>query len=203
MNNTEDLAQEIATLSAYLDAATHRLLQCIRSFDETGGWHEQGAISCAQWLSWRVGWDRGTARERVRVARALGKLPLIDEALRTGGLSYAKARALTRVANPANEASLLAMALVATGAQLERLCRGYRTVAEGRKAPMPEERSVHRRLLPGGRIKLELVLEADEAELVLRAVDRAREVRAEQAAPCACAPGVSAERGCRTTRYSG
>jgi len=182
MKNNEELAQEIATLSAHLDAATHRLLECIRSFDESGGWHEQGAISCAQWLSWRVGWDPGTARERVRVARALGTLPLIDEALRTGGLSYAKARALTRVANPANEASLLAMALVATGAQLERLCRGYRTALEGQKAPMPEERSVHRRLLPGGMVRLELVLEPEEADLILRAVDRAREVRAEQAA---------------------
>ena len=86
------------------------------------------------------------------------------------------------MANPANEASLLAMALVATGAQLERLCRGYRTVAEGRKAPAPEERSVRRRLLTGGMVKLELVLEPDEADLILRAVDRAREVRAEQAA---------------------
>jgi hypothetical protein len=183
MKNTEELAREIATLSAHIDAATHRLLECIRSFDESGGWHEQGAGSCAQWLSWRVGWDPGTARERVRVARALGTLPRIDEALRTGGLSYAKARALTRVATPANEDRLLAMALTATGAQLERLCRGYRRGIEGEKAPMPEERSVHRRLLPGGRVKLELVLEADEAELVLRAVDRAREVRAEQAAP--------------------
>ena len=76
MENNEELAQEIATLSAHIDAATHRLLQCIRSFDESGGWHEQGAVSCAQWLSWRVGWDPGTARERVRVARALGTLPL-------------------------------------------------------------------------------------------------------------------------------
>ena len=183
MRNDEELAQEIAILSAHLDAATHRLLECIRSFDETGGWHEQGAISCAQWLSWRVGWDPGTARERVRVARALGTLPLIDEALRTGDLSYAKARALTRVATPANEDRLLAMALVATGAQLERLCRGYRAAAEGREAPAPEERSVRRRLLPGGMVKLELVLEADEAELILHALDRAREVRAEQAAP--------------------
>ena len=182
MEQYEELIREIATLSAYLDAATHRLLQCIRSFDESGGWHEQGAISCAQWLSWRLGWDPGTARERVRVARALGSLPRIDEALRTGGLSYAKARALTRVATPANEGRLLAMALVATGAQLERLCRGYRSVAEGGKAPAPEERSVRRRLLPGGRVKLEVVLEADEADLLLRAVDRAREVRAEQAA---------------------
>jgi hypothetical protein len=193
MNNTEELAQEIATLSAHLDAATHRLLECIRSFDESGGWHEQGAISCAQWLSWRVGWDPGTARERVRVARALGTLPLIDEALRRADLSYAKVRAFTRVATPANEDRLLAMALVATGAQLERLCRGYRTVAEGRKAPAPEERSVRRRLLPGGMVKLELVLEADEADLVVQAVDRAREVRAEQAAPPLEGGDVSAE----------
>ena len=183
MKNTEELAREIATLSAHIDAATHRLLECIRSFDESGGWHEQGAGSCAHWLSWRVGWDPGTARERVRVARALGELPLIDEALRTGGLSYVKARALTRVATPANEERLLDMALVATGAQLERLCRGYRRGLEGGKEPAPEERSVHRRLLPGGKVELKLVLEADEAQLILQAVDRAREVRAEQAPP--------------------
>ena len=41
---------------------------------------------------------------------------------------------------------------------------------------------MRRRLLPGGMVKLELVLEPDEADLVLRAVDRAREVHAEQAA---------------------
>jgi hypothetical protein len=48
---------------------------------------------------------------------------------------------------------------------------------------MPEERSVRRRQLSQGKVKLELVLEADEADLVLRALDRAREVRAEQVAP--------------------
>ncbi len=124
MQSTEELGQEIASLSAHIDAATHRLLECIRRFDEACGWHEQGAISCAHWLAWRVGWDPGTARERVRVARALGKLPEIDEALRSGRLSYAKVRALTRVATPEIEVKLLEMALVATGAQLERLCRG-------------------------------------------------------------------------------
>ena len=82
------------------------------------------------------------------------------------------------------------MALVATGAQLERLCRGYRAVVEGERAPAPEERSVRLRQLPGGMVKLELVLEPDEADLILRAVDRAREVHAEQSAPAASAfPG--------------
>jgi Domain of unknown function (DUF222) len=105
MDNVEELGQEIATLSAHLDAATHRLLECIRQFDEADGWFDQGALSCAHWLSWRLGWDLATAREKVRVARALGRLPAIDEALRSARLSYAKVRALTRVATPARDAA--------------------------------------------------------------------------------------------------
>ena len=128
MANVEELGEEIASLAAHLDAATHRLLECIRQFDDAHGWHDQGALSCAHWLAWRTGLDTATAREKVRVARALGSLPAIDEALRQARLSYAKVRALTRVATPENEALLLKLALEATGAQLERLCRGYRSV---------------------------------------------------------------------------
>jgi hypothetical protein len=203
MQSTEELGEEIASLSAHLDAATHRLLQCIRRFDEACGWHEQAAISCAHWLTWRVGWDPATAREKVRVARALGTLPLINEALRTGGLSYAKVRALTRVANPENQAKLLDIAMYATGAQLERLCRGYRTVLESGKVPSAEDRSVRVRQLPGGMVKLELVLEPDEADLILRAVERAREVHAEKAAPAASAvPGPPDQQSAESRRVS-
>lgn len=127
-------------------------------------------------VSWRIGLDLATAREKVRVARALGKLPAIDEALAAGKLSYAKVRALSRVATPANEAKLLEMALHATGAQLERICRGVRTARAADEGPAPEGRSVRRRLLPGGMVKLEIVLCPDEADLVMRALDRAREV---------------------------
>ena len=74
------LGNEIAELSAHLDAATARLLELIRDFDARGGWNT-GFSSCAAWLSWRVGLDLGAARERVRVARALGTLPLLGEAL--------------------------------------------------------------------------------------------------------------------------
>jgi hypothetical protein len=176
MFSVEDLRREIADLAAHLDAATHRLLTCIRQFDEAGGWYAEGADSCAHWLAWRIGLDPATAREKVRVARALGKLPAIDEALRLGKLSYAKARALTRVATPETEAKLLELAVVATGAQLERLCRGYRRALAPEQALAIEERSVRRRDLPGGMVKLEIVLEPDEADLVLRALDRAREV---------------------------
>src|SRR5512132_1999858 len=59
------VGDEIAELSAHLDAATARLLELIRQFDARGGWNT-GFASCAAWLSWRVGLDLGAARERVR-----------------------------------------------------------------------------------------------------------------------------------------
>src|SRR5712671_4688597 len=85
----ERLGDEIAELSAHLDAATARLLDLIREFDARGGWNT-GFLSCAAWLSWRVGLEPGAARERVRVARALGTLPRLAEALARGELSYSK-----------------------------------------------------------------------------------------------------------------
>ena len=100
------LGDEIAELSAHLEAATARLLDLIREFDARGGWNS-GFRSCAAWLSWRIGLDLGAAREKVRVARALGALPLLAQALARGELSYAKVRALTRVATPETEERLL------------------------------------------------------------------------------------------------
>ena len=158
MFTVEELGQEIAELAVHLDAATHRLLECIRQFDAECGWEPQGAVSCAHWLSWRIGLDPATAREKVRVARALGNLPAIDAALKSGKLSYAKVRALTRVATPEAEAKLIEVAMYSTGAQLERLCRGYRTAMTADNALPPPERSVRRRDLPGSMVKLEIVL---------------------------------------------
>ncbi|MBY0279420.1 DUF222 domain-containing protein, partial [Candidatus Binatia bacterium] len=76
------LADEIAEVASLIDAAEHRLLTLIRRFDEGSGWATHGALSCAHWLNWRIGLDLGAARERVRVARALATLPLVDDALR-------------------------------------------------------------------------------------------------------------------------
>ena len=74
------IGDEIAELSAHLDAATARLLELIREFDARGGWNN-GFLSCAHWLCYRVGLEMRAARERVRVARALGKLPRLAGAL--------------------------------------------------------------------------------------------------------------------------
>ena len=130
------LGDEIAELSAHLDAATARLLDLIREFDARGGWNH-GFRSCAHWLSWRAGLDLGAARERVRVARTLPTLPRLAEALGRGELSYAKVRALTRVATPKTEERLLALGRAGSACQVERIVRGWRRVdrlAEAREA---------------------------------------------------------------------
>jgi 5-methylcytosine-specific restriction endonuclease McrA len=59
------------------------------------------------------------------VARALGALPRLAHALAGGELSYAKVRALTRVATPETEARLLAVGRAGTAEHVERLVRGW------------------------------------------------------------------------------
>ena len=123
----ERLGDEIAELAVHLDAATARLLERICEFDARGGWNH-GFQSCAQWLSWRVGMAIGAAREHVRVARALGSLPRLAEALARGELSYSKIRALTRVATPETEERLLDVGKAGTACHVERIVRGWRRV---------------------------------------------------------------------------
>ncbi len=122
----ELLGNQIAELSARIDAATYDLLSHLHEFDRRYGW--EGWRSCAHWLNWRTGLDLGAAREKLRVAAALADLNHVSAAMARGQLSYSKVRALTRVASPATEARLLAVALCATAAQVERLVRAWRRV---------------------------------------------------------------------------
>jgi hypothetical protein len=125
--DTEQIGDAIAELAARIHAATYELLALLRAFDERAGWN-CGFLSCAHWLHWRTGIALGAAREKVRVARALAQLPLISTAMQRGELSYAKVRAITRVASAENEARLADVARHATAAQVERLVRAWRHV---------------------------------------------------------------------------
>ncbi|MGH9159644.1 MAG: DUF222 domain-containing protein, partial [Vicinamibacteraceae bacterium] len=68
----------------------------------------------------------GAAREKVRVARALARLPFISAAMERGEISYSKVRAITRVATPDNESRLLGAAQGGTASHVERLARAWR-----------------------------------------------------------------------------
>jgi len=188
------LGDEIAELSAHLEAATGRLLDLIRAFDARGGWNT-GFCSCAAWLSWRVGLDLGAARERVRVARALGALPSLAEALARGELSYAKVRALTRVATPATEARLLAIGRAGTASNVERIVRGWRHMdrkAEAREAARQHAgRALHVYQDEDGTVVLRGRLAPEVGALLLRALDAARETLYQRGRAAGAMPAVT------------
>src|SRR6059036_650065 len=181
--NLDRLGDEIAELSAHLDAATAQLLDLIREFDAREGWNT-GFRSCAAWLSWRVGLDPGAAREKVRVARALGTLPLLAQALARGELSYAKVRALTRVATPETEERLLAVGRAGTAAHVERIVRGWRRVdrhAEAREtARQHATRALHVYEDEDGTVVLRGRLAPEVGALLLQALTAARETLYQQ-----------------------
>src|SRR5712664_353317 len=172
------LGDEIAELAAHLDAATARLLDLIREFDARGGWGN-GFRSCAHWLSWRVGLAPGAAREHVRVARALGALPLLAGALARGELSYAKVRALTRVATPETEERLLAVGKAGTAEHVERIVRGWRRVDRIAEAKQSAQRHSSRGLRvyqdEDGMVVIHGRLEPETGAVLMKALEAARE----------------------------
>ncbi|MEJ7602944.1 MAG: DUF222 domain-containing protein [Kofleriaceae bacterium] len=174
--DTEVLGERIAEHVAHIEAAMHLLLTELREFDGAGGWARQGAQSCAHWLSWRVGWSLGTAREHVRVANRLGELPQINDALRRGEVSYSKVRAMSRVANEANETVLLEEARLTTGQQLETICRKYAMVQRhGSEAKLDDDRErrhVTRSDTSDGMVRIAAVLHPEEAAMVWAALER-------------------------------
>ncbi|MEQ9508985.1 MAG: DUF222 domain-containing protein, partial [Alloalcanivorax xenomutans] len=125
------LGQAITLLSGQINAANHRLLRLIAEFDRSGHWREQGTMrSCAHWLVANCGITLGAAREKVRVARQLKALPVVNEAFSEGGLSYSKVRAITRVATPENEGFMVHLAEQNSAGHLEKLVSRYEPVPE-------------------------------------------------------------------------
>jgi hypothetical protein len=126
LRNLEALEQKITELWGHINAATCRLLTLVAEFDREKAFERHGLANTAQWLNWQCGIGPVAAREKVRVARALERLPKLACAFANGEVSYSKVRAMTRVASPANESVLLNVARHGTAAHVEKLVRKYR-----------------------------------------------------------------------------
>jgi len=168
----EQLGEAIADIAAGIHAATYQLLVLLHEFDARKGWNN-GFLSCAHWLSWRTSIDMGAAREKVRVARALPNLPLLGTALRRGEISYAKVRALTRIATTATEERLLAIAHHGTASQVERLVRAWRWCDRREDDRKHLWRSVSCRVDEDGMVVLRARLTAEQGAVVQRALEAA------------------------------
>jgi hypothetical protein len=93
-----DLADTLDRAAAVMAAASAEALRAVAELDRAALWRRDGATSMTSWLAGRYGLAWGTAREWVRVAHALGDLPRISEAYRSGRLSWDQLRPLTRFA---------------------------------------------------------------------------------------------------------
>jgi hypothetical protein len=84
-----------------------------------------GFATMYEYLERKLGYGPHAARERMRVARSLARLPQTTAALARGELTYSAVRELTRVATAETEASWLAAAEGKAVNQIERLVAGH------------------------------------------------------------------------------
>jgi len=136
------LGERCAEAYMQADALQYQAMRLLVEFHQREGWRDTGFSSTAEWLAWRIGIQPGAARERLRTALALEELPQISEAMAEGALSFTKVRALTRVATPETEDTLLEFARAGSAANLERLVRGWKTL--DRKSELTAEQVRHR-----------------------------------------------------------
>jgi Domain of unknown function (DUF222) len=119
------------------------------------------------------------------VARALGTLPRLAQALARGELSYAKVRALTRVATPETEERLLAVGRAGTADHVERIVRGWRRVDRKAEAREDAQRHASRALQvyqdEDGMVTLRGRLAPEVGAVLMQAFAAAREALCERA----------------------
>jgi len=117
--------------------------------------------------------------------RALARLPRIAEAFRRGEVSYSKVRAMTRVADEANEGYLLAIARNGTALHVEEVVRKYRRVVRVQELERAErqqaERSVEWRYEEDGTLLVRAKLPPEVGALFVEAVEAARAALSAQA----------------------
>ena len=136
-DSDDELAHKISDLAGKINAATYLFLKMLAEFDRRQGWKKHGVRSCSHWLNWKCSIGYCAAREKIRVAHALEKLPKINEAFEQGLVSYSKVRAMTRVATDENEAVLLNVADDFSASHVEKLVHKYQQVDADQK-PLPE-----------------------------------------------------------------
>jgi hypothetical protein len=180
----EQLRDEVTTWAGRVAAGEAVLLSLVGELEARGAWAVHGVLSCAHWLSWRLNLTPATAREKVRVARALRPLPQLQQAFAAGAVSYAQVRAITRVATAADEHTWVELARHATAAQLEKATQGVNAARRHeRRAADPDAEAWRMRPRvrhePDGTVVLTLRIPPEHAPLVLAALEAARQ--AEQA----------------------
>jgi hypothetical protein len=121
-------------MGARWSASLRRLVHLAAQLDASLEWSLDRVPSCAHWIAEALDIEVCTAREWLRIGRALADLEMIDAAFTEGRLSYSKVRALTRVATPENEHELCQLAEQVPAGRLVPMLAAWRARRES-----PEE----------------------------------------------------------------
>jgi len=128
--SNQDLIDRLSRLVRSSDRNLAEQLKLLVRIDELQLWkaadsESGGYRDCAQWMDRTLGICRITALERLRVARALQDLAVIESLFALGKLSWSKVRELTRVADSACEQELVAAALELSASETVDLCQRW------------------------------------------------------------------------------
>ena len=167
------LADDLADSWRAVSKCTAGFLRLLAEFDERGAYEEWGLVDTAQWLDAYCGISRVTAREKVRVARALSGLPLIAGSFSEGRLSYSQARALTRLADADNEEALLAMAEGRPASELEQRLRAMENgqLLEPKDGGGAARHRLVRHARDGDRVEFKVELSLEDASVLTKALE--------------------------------
>jgi hypothetical protein len=131
-------------------AGQYDLVRRVAELDESLEWALDGAPTCAHWVAAALDVEVCTAREWLRIGRALFALPAIASAFEARRLSYSKVRALSRVATRTNEAELCRIAETVPAGRL-----AHALVAWLHRHETPEETAVRQAAATGLSERLE------------------------------------------------
>jgi len=175
----------IATKRAALDADEARWL---REAEALQIWRRLGMVNAIDYMERVLGYAPRAAQDRLRVARALGGLPVLEAALAHGELPFTAVRELTRVATRQTEDAWLREARGKNVHQIEELVAGHRPgdTPDDPKDPDVRSRTITLELTPeayavfrqgAALLNEEHGRHLDDSDLIIAAFSRPLEAR--------------------------
>ena len=121
--SSDEMEQGFTHFGGLYSAAAAELCSLIQSVDRSQMWMGDGARSLSEWVSLRLRIRYSTAKRLVSVTRRLEELPLVSSRFSAGDLSLDQVDAITRMASPDTEVSLVEEVLGLSNHELDRRAR--------------------------------------------------------------------------------
>ena len=175
------IEEDFAELQRTVELLEIERLRRLAEIERRRLFERDGHLSAASWLAstHKVAW--GTAREHVRIARALEEMPVTRQALDAGEISMSAVRVLAaaRDADPSaferSEAQLVEAARIHSMNDLQRVAAYWRQAAQRENAMEGEEKLRQRRRLHAsvtflGMVRVDGDLDPESGETLLTAL---------------------------------